>query len=277
MKASCIFCVILAAGQSWSAVQAAFKFSDYFERELATTDASGTLPHPLHSISQNVNAYSLLTHHRPRSAARARSCAKCDDGKTCDADTPSECCGQRIAAALHKTHEFDSDMDMSCRDQAPPCILPPPVDPCAKNPCKNGGRCGVSHQAGNAAHLPNGGCLKPTVYCECAGGYAGKYCGVRCKGDTQPCGRGVDGYDSNHFTPDMKCCREGEECLAVDGRWGYATQCYAKNRPLRCDPNPCLHGGECAVVDTYGARTLHECRCTDKWTGTFCGTRVHRR
>ena len=70
------------------------------------------------------------------------SCSTCSISGDCTG--PSECC-------LYDFYQSAvvSDVDISCRSNGPPCVVPIPNDPCGSsesNPCQNGAPCGISFQ-----------------------------------------------------------------------------------------------------------------------------------
>lgn len=63
---------------------------------------------------------------------------------------PDQCCVAKIAASIDRQPLSDADTDVavSCRNgKNAPCVMPPPNDPCAGQPCQNGAKCGVEYAA----------------------------------------------------------------------------------------------------------------------------------
>jgi hypothetical protein len=77
------------------------------------------------------------------------SCKKCDNSDECDPSVPKQCCVHKIAAGIDRLlSDADTDVDISCRNgKSAPCVMPPPNDPCAGQPCQNGAKCGVEYAA----------------------------------------------------------------------------------------------------------------------------------
>ncbi|KAG5180001.1 hypothetical protein JKP88DRAFT_325086 [Tribonema minus] len=149
------------------------------------------------------------------------SCGQCDTSADCSGS--SDCCAQQIASVLaDNSEEFcrnPSDVNNSCTNREPPCIMPPATNPCSPNPCKNG-------------------------------------------------------YASNAFTANTKCCPDNTVCLRVEGKYGWTTDCFPKDRPTSCTPNPCKNGGTCATVNYYGDGSIKRCNCATGWTGSLCTVHV---
>ncbi|KAG5175160.1 hypothetical protein JKP88DRAFT_339353 [Tribonema minus] len=167
-------------------------------------------------------------------------------------------------------YQFPSDVNVSCNVKNPSksfCLLHPSPDPCSPNPCKHSARCTLSYTA-NAR-----GCNGPQVQCHCAeiGNYAGKLCGITCAPDAAPCGRSFYDYDSNDFETNHKCCKPSEACVRMPSKYGWITDCLPKARPTSCDPNPCKHGGWCALFPYTGDANIYVCVCASGWTGALCG------
>lgn len=105
------------------------------------------------------------------------------------------------------------------------------ADPCASNPCANGGQCSA---------------IESHYICTCTPFFFGK----TCKQDINEC-------DVNPSP-----CKNGGACINDVG--GYRCQCpqeytgkNCESRYLPCNPSPCYNGGTCIQK----GETSYECSC----------------
>ena len=111
------------------------------------------------------------------------------------------------------------------------------ADPCASNPCANGGQC-----------LP----FEATYICGCPAGFHGPTCR----------------QDVNECSQNPGPCRNGGTCFNEVG--SYHCACRATHTGPHCElpfvpcsPSPCQNGGTCRPTGD----TTHECACLP---GTAC-------
>jgi hypothetical protein len=116
------------------------------------------------------------------------------------------------------------------------------ADPCAPNPCSNGGSC---------ANDGSGG-----FTCSCVAGYSGATCATN-----------IDDCSPNP-------CQNGGSC--TDGVNGFTCGCAAGYSGATCatniddcSPNPCQNGGSC----TDGVNTF-TCGCAAGYSGATCATNI---
>lgn len=105
------------------------------------------------------------------------------------------------------------------------------ADPCASNPCANGGQCSA---------------IESHYICTCTPFFSGKI----CKQDVNEC----DASPSP--------CKNGGVCINDVG--GYRCKCppeymgkHCESRYLPCNPSPCHNGGTCIQK----GETSYECSC----------------
>lgn len=112
------------------------------------------------------------------------------------------------------------------------------LDPCASNPCQNGGYC--SRRLGVFA-----------FDCLCAQGYTGLTCLSQ-----------IDVCTSSPCLNGGTCLRNGLtwSCVCAPGYTGYNCNYIIRN----CFSNPCLNGGVC----TDSGVNLYVCSCPPGLTGT---------
>jgi len=193
-----------------------------------------------------------------------KTCPSCDASFECSLEP--ECCAQNIARNVHLT-----DKDVSCNDNAPPCVVPPLENPCEPNPCEQGVSCSVAFDF--TAYMPEYCEYKYSCNCSEAGSYVSSTCEKKCNDDQMPCGA----TRSNHWGrfssySDNECCESWEECVefsyASESPY-YGTFCIEKDRPESCDPNPCQNDGFC--YEEYGkVPSFYSCSCSSSWQGTIC-------
>lgn len=105
------------------------------------------------------------------------------------------------------------------------------ADPCASNPCANGGQCSA---------------FESHYICTCTRFFSGK----TCKQDVNEC----------DASPSL--CKNGGVCINDVG--GYRCMCpleytgkHCESRYLPCNPSPCYNGGTCIQK----GETSYECSC----------------
>ena len=149
------------------------------------------------------------------------------------------------------------------------------IDECSVNPCQNGvcidevngytcqcspGFSGDLCEVNINECLDNYFCLNGSscidqingFTCNCLPGFDGEFCGNNiddCAGDPCKNGKCIDGIESY-------------ECKCNTGWVG--RNC---DRNIRCDPNPCQHGGLCRPTIDGSDFT---CDCKGHWTGPLC-------
>ncbi|XP_068735969.1 neurogenic locus notch homolog protein 1-like [Montipora capricornis] len=116
------------------------------------------------------------------------------------------------------------------------------IDFCYPNPCLHGGTCG---NANNAAR------------CQCHPGYHGTHCQEKFLCYVNPCHNGGRCVE-NPLQP----------CLCPTGYVGKYCHDHV------CNPDPCLHGGSCIVVDhplgSRNHRWAFHCSCSQYYRGRIC-------
>uniref|UniRef100_A0A8C6ULA4 Neurogenic locus notch homolog protein 1 n=1 Tax=Neogobius melanostomus TaxID=47308 RepID=A0A8C6ULA4_9GOBI len=117
-------------------------------------------------------------------------------------------------------------------------------DPCASNPCANGGQCSA---------------IESHYICSCSPFFSGQ----TCKQDINECGA------------KSPPCKNGGICFNEVG--GYRCQCpleytgkHCETRYLPCNPSPCLNGGTCLQKGD----TSYECSCVPGFTGKNCNINI---
>ncbi|CAF2480711.1 unnamed protein product [Rotaria sp. Silwood2] len=156
-----------------------------------------------------------------------------------------------------------------------------PRNPCADNPCFNGGQCAPVGQGficncpetftGNRCEAPvptpcqpnpcqNGGTCVPqgtSFYCQCPSTFTGFCCENRVTTTTpfNPCAQSP--------------CQNGGQCMPAGN--SFVCQCPSGFYGMRCEsrnycmPNPCCNNGLCTQTTTG-----YICSCTFPYTGTNC-------
>jgi hypothetical protein len=127
---------------------------------------------------------------------------------------------------------------VECSGVDPADYLPTPTNPCAPNPCENGGICSKDAN-GNAA-------------CQCPSGWMGSMCSK----DVDEC---TDG--TNQCDPNATCTNTPGQytCACNLGFEGDGFLCKATSK---CTPNPCQNGGTCA--DANGLLCQDPPNCTNE-------------
>ncbi|XP_053403678.1 uncharacterized protein LOC123566560 [Mercenaria mercenaria] len=147
-------------------------------------------------------------------------------------------------------------------------------DPCASNPCKNGGQCDIEftnftctcptgvygnfcqYDVDECVQTPceNGGQCFNTVgdyKCFCRPGFAGKNCSDSDYCSSNPCqGRGDCVHNVTSFSCDCYLGYSGSSCQIDEDN---------------CTSNPCQNGAEC--TDLVGG---YYCECPPQYTGQQC-------
>ncbi|CAG08131.1 unnamed protein product, partial [Tetraodon nigroviridis] len=118
------------------------------------------------------------------------------------------------------------------------------ADPCASNPCANGGHCSA---------------IESHYVCTCTPFFSGK----TCKQDVNEC----------DVSPSL--CKNDGVCINDVG--GYRCKCpveytgkHCESRYLPCNPSPCHNGGTCIQK----GETSYECSCVPGFTGTNCDSNI---
>uniref|UniRef100_A0A673LM11 Neurogenic locus notch homolog protein 1 n=1 Tax=Sinocyclocheilus rhinocerous TaxID=307959 RepID=A0A673LM11_9TELE len=152
-------------------------------------------------------------------------------------------------------------------------------DPCASNPCANGGKCSpfdsdyichctpffsgqtckqdVNECAQSPSPCKNGGVCENevgTYRCNCPAEYTGR----QCETLYQPCNPSPCYHGGT-------CVQKGEtsyECSCLPEYTG--RQCETLYQP--CNPSPCYHGGTCVQK----GETSYECSCLPGFSGQNC-------
>ncbi|XP_078487205.1 uncharacterized protein LOC100180981 isoform X1 [Ciona intestinalis] len=124
-------------------------------------------------------------------------------------------------------------------------VLKPP-DPCASNPCQNGGTCTTQGSK---------------YVCTCVDGFAGTDCETVVESST------VDHCDPNPCQNDGTCTDTGDgySCACADG-WTGDTCAEDIDE---CAPNPCLNDGTCE-----NGMNQFTCSCVSGFTDTTCSTNI---
>lgn len=119
------------------------------------------------------------------------------------------------------------------------------TDPCATNPCQNGGLCQVSGT---------------TYTCICQNGYSGQNCQsfISTACSSNPCYNGATCISANN----------GYTCVCQTGYSGSNCQQASTSPPVTttCTYNACFNGGTC----TRNSLNLESCQCQTGYTGTKC-------
>eukprot|EP00612_Vaucheria_litorea_P002959 CAMPEP_0171461692 /NCGR_PEP_ID=MMETSP0945-20130129/6037_1 /TAXON_ID=109269 /ORGANISM="Vaucheria litorea, Strain CCMP2940" /LENGTH=347 /DNA_ID=CAMNT_0011988087 /DNA_START=398 /DNA_END=1441 /DNA_ORIENTATION=- len=193
------------------------------------------------------------------------SCDVCDISEDCT--LASECCAYTFL--FDSIGIVPSDVDVSCRNNEPPCIMAPENDPCEVNPCLDGARCGSSWTS-------EAGCFNEAI-CECSevGNNAGPFCDVVCDVGETPCGQGFPPFSNYYFEPNSFCCAADEECFAFapldGGELNYS--CITKDRPTECETLECVNG-TCYIAlyigDADGFIPVEACLCDEGYYGGLC-------
>lgn len=139
--------------------------------------------------------------------------------------------------ALHPSTKIAPTRCLSCSLHPHPPSLPSPgktcqqADPCASNPCANGGHC-----------VP----FEAHYICRCTAGFHG----ANCKQDVNEC----------NISPPV--CKNGGSCTNEVGTY----QCSCKpaytgqnceHLYVPCNPSPCQNGGTCRQIGD----TTYDCTC----------------
>lgn len=169
-------------------------------------------------------------------------------------------------------------------NQCPPVAAtttPQPRNPCAINPCLNGGQCAPNGPGficncpatftGNRCEAPaatpcqpnpclNGGICHvqgSTFICQCPSTFTGRCCEIRVTTTTpfNPCAL-------SQCQNNARCVPTGSSFLCECPPGYYGTRCELRNF---CIPNPCDNGGQCQQTTTG-----YICRCSYPYTGTNC-------
>uniref|UniRef100_A0A8C9AC19 Serine protease HGFAC n=1 Tax=Prolemur simus TaxID=1328070 RepID=A0A8C9AC19_PROSS len=143
------------------------------------------------------------------------------------------------------THNYDRDRVWGyCAEAAPPSEGPAALDPCASNPCLNGGSCS-STQASQSYH------------CSCLGAFTGRDCGTeKCFDETR--------YEYLEGGDRWARVHQGrvEWCNCSGGQvWCEGT------RHTACLSSPCLNGGTCHLIVATGTTV---CACPPGFAGRLC-------
>ncbi|XP_037386425.1 hepatocyte growth factor activator [Talpa occidentalis] len=143
------------------------------------------------------------------------------------------------------THNYDRDRAWGyCAQPATPRQGPPALDPCASNPCLNGGSCS---SAQDAAYY----------HCTCPLAFTGPDCGTeKCFDETR--------YEYLEAGASWVRVHQGrvEQCACEGGQ----VRCEA-TRHTACLSSPCLHGGTCHLVVATGTSV---CTCPQGRAGRLC-------
>ncbi|KAM4709851.1 hepatocyte growth factor activator [Discoglossus pictus] len=124
-------------------------------------------------------------------------------------------------------------------------------NPCARNPCKNGGFCSNAFD-------------RSTYHCECPEEFTGHEC------ETAKC------FDEAHYEyydlgERWERIHHGrvEQCTCLDSK----IECHTGARYTACVKNPCLHGGACRLM--LSGETV--CGCRGKYIGKHCNIDIKER
>ncbi|KAM6136046.1 LOW QUALITY PROTEIN: hepatocyte growth factor activator [Phoenicopterus ruber ruber] len=137
------------------------------------------------------------------------------------------------------THNYDRDRRWGH------CVLSPKdhSDPCASNPCQNGGTCSLAH--GHRVY-----------HCTCPEEFTGEDCQMKKCFDNS----------LEFFDVGMSWSRvqEGavEQCVCVNGQ----TECESVEH-RSCIHDPCMNGGECKTI-TFSGKIV--CDCKGSYAGKYC-------
>mmetsp|Transcript_14664 Transcript_14664/g.21838 ORF Transcript_14664/g.21838 Transcript_14664/m.21838 type:complete len:331 (-) Transcript_14664:39-1031(-) len=196
-----------------------------------------------------------------------KSCESCGIGWFCDLSP--QCCANTYLRGLKLEY---SDVDISCRSNSPPCLLPPSDDPCSTgDTCQNGAICGARWTITGTWDM--GGSYSFEMLCKCdeSGNYTGEFCELLCGEEETPCGSVTYNSFGSLKSNDV-CCSAEEICVPYGGKYYNEFVCKSIDRPLSCDPNPCLNGGLCQPYNPLNSATPYfECYCIDSsYSGTYC-------
>mmetsp|Transcript_2989 Transcript_2989/g.4534 ORF Transcript_2989/g.4534 Transcript_2989/m.4534 type:complete len:522 (+) Transcript_2989:63-1628(+) len=203
-----------------------------------------------------------------------KSCSECNiNSLSCE--TEPECCA--YSTILTNEARSFSDANISCRSKSPPCLVPPEDDPCViDNPCQNGALCGLV--LGDHFPMTDDMFCSPETRCECGsvGSFYGEFCELACDEGETACGLFYPPYGSfEDYRPYDKCCSADEVCVSWFSSAGTEKMCKSKDRPLSCEPNPCLNGGSCSNLNSDNRYNEVEdpyygCTCLDGFSGVYC-------
>mmetsp|Transcript_5546 Transcript_5546/g.7809 ORF Transcript_5546/g.7809 Transcript_5546/m.7809 type:complete len:451 (-) Transcript_5546:32-1384(-) len=197
-----------------------------------------------------------------------KSCPSCNTDYNCDLEP--ECCPSEYIKGYSV---WLTDNDISCRTNSPPCLIPLEDDPClSTNPCKNGAQCSVARGYTWPPPTFEISCFsRLNCLCEDVGSFYGEFCEFTCEDGEAPCGLHQGGYESVDFSPNDKCCGENETCINWRDDFNLNATCKSKDRPLTCDPNPCLNGGSCSNLNNLNRDDpYYGCSCPVGFGGVYC-------
>ncbi|KAM9017786.1 protein eyes shut homolog [Ara ararauna] len=120
-----------------------------------------------------------------------------------------------------------------------------PGDPCASQPCLNGGICQYNQYG---------------YVCDCPAGFLGHSCEIdinECS--SRPCQKGGT-------------CIDLPNCLCAPGWTGEFCK-FAENACL-VYPNSCSDGATCIDMSQLGEQPLFQCLCPHNFTGEFCEVQI---